>query len=149
VAASLVGGLLVLGLTACTTARPAVTSPAGGQTPDARPSTSSTPTPTPTPPAPVEAVLVVAGVDVDGEHVSASGYVQGLVEQGKPCTFVFTGLGMTVRAEHTSSADRMTTSCGTVRVPIDQFVRGSWSVTLSYETKGGTVTSAPSALEIP
>lgn len=103
----------------------------------------------PTPKTTIEPVLVVSSVDTDGRNVSASGYVQGIVEDGKTCTFTFTGEGKTVRQVHEGSADRMTTSCGLVQVPIDQFVRGSWSVTLSYEAQGKTFASAPSTVEIP
>lgn len=127
-------------------------------TPQSSPSNSSSPQQgkpaasrgeAPTPKATIEPVLVVASVDTDGRHVSASGYVQGTVQDGKTCTFAFSHEGKSVRMTHEGLANRLTTSCGLVQVPIDQFVRGSWSVTLSYEAEGKTITSAPSTVEIP
>ena len=97
----------------------------------------------------VTPVIVVAGVDVDGKHVTASGYVAGVIESGKTCTFVFTGPGNTVRVDHAGTADRLTTSCGTVSPPIGSFSRGSWTVKLQYPSSDGTLSSTPVSLEVP
>ncbi|TFD44231.1 hypothetical protein E3T37_00220 [Cryobacterium sp. TMT2-10] len=100
-------------------------------------------------PAPPEAVVVVAGVDVDGAHVSASGYLAGVVESGGECTFVFVQGDSTVKSSSESAVDRMSTSCGTVQVPIGGFSRGRWTVSLEYKSTNVATTSQPMNLEIP
>ncbi|TAM71910.1 MAG: hypothetical protein EPN48_00465 [Microbacteriaceae bacterium] len=99
----------------------------------------------------IEPVLVVAGVDVNGEHVTASGYVSGVVADGGTCVFMFKNPANTtsVTVDNTGNADRMTTSCGMVQVPIARFDRGSWSVTLGYTSGNRVVESAPLTVEIP
>jgi hypothetical protein len=97
----------------------------------------------------IEPVLVVASVDVDGEHVTASGYVSGIVKDGGTCRFVFTGNGETVSVDRQGTADRSSTSCGTVQPEIDKFDRGTWSVILEYRSDGHVVDSAPETVEIP
>ncbi|WP_285041573.1 hypothetical protein [Plantibacter sp. LMC-P-059a] len=103
--------------------------------------------PTPVPP---EAVLVFATVDADGAAVSASAYVAGVIENGGTCTFTFTAGDAVVTAEAEGLADRATTSCGTVQVPIDQFTSGPWSASVSYTSATiSELASASSPLEIP
>jgi hypothetical protein len=98
----------------------------------------------------VESVLNVVSVDVDGQHVTASGYVGGTIEEGRTCTFDFVLDDARVSAESQSLADRSTTSCGSVSVPIGSFTRGTWDVSLTYITIDGTeVVSDPTVLEIP
>lgn len=110
------------------------------------PGKSSTPTPAIT----IEPVLVVASVDVDGKHLTASGYVQGVVEDGGTCTFRFTRDGSPeVSVNHEAVADRATTSCGTVQPDATQFTRGSWQVTLTYVSNGKDFTSSPATVEVP
>jgi len=137
---------LIAALSGCTAEGPKG-GPSSVDSGSPRPTATSSQTPTPTPT--IEAVLVVASVDVDGKHVSASGYVQGVIEGGGKCVFTYEREGATVTAEHDGAADRMTTSCGLVQSPIDQFVRGSWNLTLSYDVQGKTYTSAPTTVEIP
>lgn len=100
-------------------------------------------------PAPPEAVIVVAGVDVDGAHVSASGYVSGVIESGGECTFVFAQGEAVVTSVSESAPDRLSTSCGTVQVPIAEFTRGSWTVSLEYKSVAAATASQPMSLEIP
>lgn len=99
----------------------------------------------------IEPVLVVAGVDVDGQHVTASGYVSGVVSNGGTCVFAFKGTatGASVTVDSAGNADRMSTSCGMVQVPIARFDRGSWSVTLGYTSGNRVVESIPLTVEIP
>ena len=99
--------------------------------------------------APVEAVIVVAGADVDGLNVSASGYVSGVVESTGTCTFTFTRLDALVESTRDAVANVTDTSCGLAQIPIDQFQRGTWQVILTYRSGELTVTSPPTDLEIP
>ena len=62
-----------------------------------------------------EAVITVAGIDVDGRNVSASGYVSGIVEDGGNCLYTFTGITGEVTVESSGIADVVTTSCGSFR----------------------------------
>ena len=147
-----VAASLIVGLSACT--------PPGG---DPRPATSaatgSSPIPTgskspeaavETPAPTIEPVLVVAAVAFDGAHVTASGYVQGVIEDGGRCTFTFTRTGSApVSVDHEGAADRLTTSCGTVQPDASRFARGTWSVTLGYTSGGRGYESAPVQLEVP
>lgn len=134
-------------LTACTASGPSPAGTSGGSTPTAV--KTSTPGTDVSSPAPIEAVLVVASVDVDGTNVTASGYIQGAVEDGGTCVFTFSGNGSEFTMEHEASADRMTTSCGTVQAPIDKFQRGPWAVTVGMAVKGTTYTSQPTTVEVP
>jgi hypothetical protein len=111
---------------------------------------SQTPTPTPTA-DPVSAAVTVAGVDLDGQHVSVSGFVEGVIEAGGSCQFVLTpkngGTPLTVSS--TGIANVTTTSCGTQQLPIASFSQGPWSVVLHYASKTASVTSVPVEMEIP
>ncbi|TDW30691.1 hypothetical protein EDD25_2461 [Cryobacterium psychrophilum] len=96
-----------------------------------------------------EAVISVAGVDVDGLNVSASGYVSGTIEDAGICTFTFTGLESETSATSTGRANASTTSCGFVQVSMSDLARGSWQVVLAYSSETLTVSSQPMTLEIP
>ncbi|MCI0158203.1 hypothetical protein KNO15_15995 [Leifsonia shinshuensis] len=131
-------------LTACTSAPPEATGPAA-------PSATKTSSPgaDEATPAPIEAVLVVASVDVDGRNVTASGYVQGTVQDSGTCEFTFSANGSEFTVEHDASADRMTTSCGSVQVPIEKFQRGPWKVTVGMTIDGTPHTSEATTVEVP
>ncbi|WP_314139513.1 hypothetical protein [uncultured Plantibacter sp.] len=104
---------------------------------------------TPTPP-PADAVVSYAGVDFDGLHASAAGYVQGIIENGGSCTFTFTGLGEPIVVTSEGIADSSTTSCGTVQVPLEQLPSGTWSVTLTYSSDEiDKLSSTALDLEVP
>jgi hypothetical protein len=95
-------------------------------------------------------VLVVASMDVDGAHVTASGFVQGLIQDGGTCTYTFARIGSSpITVEHGAVADRATTSCGTIQADAAQFARGTWNVTLGYVSDGRNYESAPVELEVP
>jgi len=97
-----------------------------------------------------DAVIVVAGVDVDGQNVTVSSYVAGILESGGECVYSFVGLSAETSVAASGEPDRSVTSCGTSQVPIDQFTKGTWEITMSYTALDGTVTtSLPMALEIP
>lgn len=108
-----------------------------------KPSHSSVPV------VPSEAVISVAGVDVDGQHVSASGYVSGIVEDGGLCTFTLTGFENERTATSPAIANVSTTSCGFVQVPMADLFKGSWQIVLTYTSESLTVSSPPLSLEIP
>ena len=132
-------------LVGCTNAGPAPAS-------DAHPSKPAQSTPTPTPDAqPINAAVTVAGVDVDGQHVSVSGFVEGVIEAGGDCQFVLTpASGATpLIVSSTGIKNVTTTSCGTQQVPIASFSQGQWSVVLKYSSSRASVASAPVEMEIP
>jgi hypothetical protein len=134
-------------LTGCTVGDGPVTGPEGS--PTEPPGVTAKPTASSEPPPPLEAVIVVANVDVDGAHATASGYVSGVIEDGGRCTFVFTGESQEVRVDSTGAADRATTSCGAVSVPVEQLGKGSWTVTLEYRSDQAEVVSDESTMEVP
>jgi hypothetical protein len=125
------------------------TRPSADKTSTAQPDATSKPAETEAPAPSVEAVIVVANVDVDGAHATASGYVSGVIEDGGACTFVFHGEPGEVTAESKGLADRASTSCGSVSVPIDQLQKGTWSVRLEYRSDDSEVVSEEVIVEVP
>lgn len=145
-AATVVAVMTAVLFSACTADPPAPQTT--GSIAPSEPSPEAKPTPEPTPTA--DASIVVAAVDVDGLHVTVSGFVAGFVEDGGACEFQFAGNGSEFVSKTTGQADRMSTSCGSVSVPTSDFSRGSWTVTLAYSSvSSGSVTSSPVNLEIP
>lgn len=101
-------------------------------------------------PIPPEAVLVFASVDEDGSAVSASAYIAGVIENDGVCTFTFTMGDAVVTNASDGLADRSTTSCGTVQIPIDQFASGTWDASIVYTSATiPELASVTSPLEIP
>ncbi|MFC5930752.1 hypothetical protein D6T64_13140 [Cryobacterium melibiosiphilum] len=96
-----------------------------------------------------QAVISVAGIDPDGLNVSVSGYVSGLIETGELCEFRFTSSNTALESSTDGIANASDTSCGLVQMPVSGFASGSWQVTLTYTNKDLSVTSQPTALEIP
>ena len=96
-----------------------------------------------------EAVVSVAGVDVDGTQVTASGYVTSVIAEGLRCTFSFVQGEHSIQAESLSLPDRDGSSCGTVQVALEEFDRGSWEVNLTVT--GGSEQIAPGSayMEVP
>lgn len=136
-----------LALSGCTIDDGAADDPIPATT--ARPDVTAEPTETVAPGPTVEAVIVVANIDVDGAHATASGYISGVIEDGGACTFVFTGEAGEVSASSSGAADRATTSCGSVSIPIEQLSKGTWSVQLEYESERAQVVSEESIVEVP
>lgn len=139
-------GVAALLLTGCTSdggaddaAAPMTVQPDAAE----KPEESSEPRPS------LEAVIVVASVDVDGVNATASGYVGGVIEDGGECTFVFAGETHEVEVASTGAADRATTSCGSVSVPVDQLAKGQWSVRLEYQSDDAEVVSDEITMEVP
>jgi hypothetical protein len=143
--ALVIASAALLSISGCAASSPGKPSSAS----DVSASNSAHPDPDSATPVAPQAVIVVAGVDVDGKNVTASGYISGVIQSGATCTFEFTGPGKPVQLEQQATADRLTTSCGTVSGPIDDFSRGAWTVTLQYPLKGKTITSQPSTVNVP
>lgn len=136
-------------LVGCTTGTP-IGTPEPGDPSAIPPSKSAQPEIGTASEAAVAATITVASVDVDGKQVTSSGYVSGLIEIGGRCLFMFTSATLSAEAESEGNADRSTTSCGTVSVPIEQFSRGPWTVALKYTTVDGReIVSESVGLEIP
>lgn len=111
---------------------------------------TSTPDPSSTPAALVP-FLTFADIDGDGTTVSASGGVDGTIDNGGTCTFSFTTKGgpAPVVITSTSISNATNTSCGVVHLPVASFSSGTWSAVLTYESVSGTGASEPLELEIP
>lgn len=139
------------------TAQPSTASAVGTATATPTPTAAAVPTqfpantPLPEPTASsVEPVIVVAGLDIGGATVSASGYVAGIIENNGTCTFLFTNGQSNVTLTSSGISDVRTTSCGLVEAPASRFSSGSWGVTLTYLSLAGeTTVSQSSAVEIP
>lgn len=99
----------------------------------------------------ITAVLSIAAMDVDGQHVTVAGYVAGIIEGGGTCRYelasVLSGVVVTVGTEGISNARN--TSCGSVQVPVGQLSKGPWSVSLTYVMPTNEVASLPINMEVP
>ncbi|MDH6235943.1 hypothetical protein H4V99_000688 [Cryobacterium sp. CG_9.6] len=93
--------------------------------------------------------MSVAGMDVDGQNVSASGYVSGLIEDGGTCSFVFSGADRDATRTSRGITNASTTSCGLIQIPANLFMRGAVELVLTYSSDSVTVSSQPMILEIP
>jgi hypothetical protein len=139
--------LVTFGLTACTSSNGGSSS--GSPSPVSTSASDKSKTAIPAPVSKPEAVIVVAGADLDGLNVSASGYASGVVENGGKCTFTFTRPEQRVESSRDAVANVADTACGFVRIPINQFTKGTWQVVLTYTSDDLTLTSMPTDLEIP
>lgn len=143
---SIVCGLvLAVALSACVGGAPPATPAVSAN--DAP--TSAKPTPTPEAPSDAEAVIVVASVDVDGLSVTVSGYVAGVIEDGGECSYVFESEPGEHVVASNGTADRASTSCGAVSVPVADLGRGTWSVRLEYKSDDVEVVSEAATVEVP
>jgi PBP1b-binding outer membrane lipoprotein LpoB len=142
-------------LAGCTTTTPEPT-----RSPSDSSSATTTPSATPTPSATAidgpQAVVSIASVDVDGLHITVSGLVTRISQDGGTCEFVLTSdvSGKKVSAQTEGAANAGSTSCGTTQVATSELSRGPWSVTLHYTsaaaaTTSTDVTSEPSKVQIP
>lgn len=144
----LAAGILVLSaglsLVACTSADPEPTDV-----------TSEPPEQPPAPPEPTDleaiAVVSIASVDVDGQHVTVAGFVTQVTEDGGACRFVLTSeiSGQEVAVETVGLANVDTTSCGTKQVAVSDLSRGPWDVVLEYSSAETVVVSEPLDVEVP
>jgi hypothetical protein len=141
----LLAGLLCVGLSGCF-ASDQTSNPSSAPTVPATASPESV-----APGGKIAAVMTIAAVDTNGENVSVSGYVSGIVEDDGTCDFVVANAatGKSVDIAGTGISNARTTSCGTSQEPIASFTRGSWTVTLHYKSTAATVVSTPINLEIP
>ena len=144
--AALLAGLvtaLALAVVGCSPA----TDPTSSSSAEQPGSASPTPTATPT----VTASITIAGVDVDGQHVSVAGFVAGLVEDKGACTYTFSddATKATIKLTSTGAANVSTTTCGTQQEPIASFTRGAWHVRLSYKSLLADVTSPSIEMQVP
>lgn len=101
--------------------------------------------------APSTAVITIAGVDVDGKHVTVAGYITELQESGGECSYTLTPVlsGTSVTATNPGIENVGTVSCGSVQVPIEQLSKGPWTVSLSYRSSTLEVNATPVEMEVP
>lgn len=97
------------------------------------------------------AVVTIAAVDVDGEHVTVAGLVTQVEETDGDCEFEFVSgvSGEIITASTTSVANVSSTSCGSTQIEIAQLAKGPWDITLHYASPETVVDSEPVHLEIP
>ena len=93
---------------------------------------------------------VIDAVGVEGEWLSASGYVDGVAEDGGKCSFTFQGAGGGAsRLGSTGTKDGARTSCGTVEERIRTIFPGEYLVTLRYESPTSSGTSEAVPVTVP
>jgi hypothetical protein len=110
------------------------------------------PTAAATDPTSLDAYIVIAELDADGAHVTASGGVRGVIESDGMCEFVFApdeAVGVAFTVTSVGISDVSGTSCGTVQADAANFTSGSWTVELDYQSASGTARSMAQPLEIP
>lgn len=107
--------------------------------------------PTADPATPV-AVVTIASVDVDGLHLTVAGFVTQVEESGGTCEFILTSAvsGAKVVRVTKGLANVVSTSCGTVQIPVTELSKGPWDATLAY-TSGDVapILSVAERVEIP
>ena len=141
---AVVGMIVLLSLTGCVGTEPTPSPDPSSVDDQTAPPVDSTLAPEP------EAVIVVAGVDVDGLNVTVSSYVAGILEEGGECHYSFVGTSAETSVVATGHADRSVTTCGSTQVPIGQFTKGTWEATMRYTALSGVETvSSPVKVEIP
>jgi hypothetical protein len=139
--------LLLTGLTGCSLF-PNPTSTALSTPPDVDKGTDAPQPPEPT--AEPEPVIVIAELDGDRAHVSVSGYVAGVIENGGVCRWTLSNGAAQQQLEAEGLADRAQTSCGVSQFDTAQLTPGTWSVTLEYSSDTqSSIISKPNTLEIP
>lgn len=101
--------------------------------------------------APFQSVVNLASVSIDGTVVTVGGFASGIAEDGGRCTYSLTSVasGVTVTRAAEGIANVDMTSCGSLDVPITDLSRGTWNVTLTYESEEGSGASLPLAVEVP
>lgn len=127
------------------------------QSPDASNASTGTPvssTPTPSATATASgpfAIVSLAGVDVDGFHLTVGGFVTVVAEDGGACEFDLTAVvsGAKVSAATVGTANGSNTSCGSAQIPLTQLTRGSWNVVLHYTATKYDLVSEPMKVEVP
>lgn len=111
------------------------------------------PTVAPTDAAALDAFIVIAELDADGAHVTASGGVRGVIESDGECEFRFapdTGTdGAAFSVDSVGIGDVSGTSCGAVQADAAAFTSGAWTVELDYRSPSGSARSTAQSLEIP
>jgi hypothetical protein len=107
--------------------------------------------PEPTPTDGPTSVVTIAGVDVDGLHVTVAGYVTLVAESGGECLFTLTSAvsGETVTRTTVGAENVDSTSCGTEQIPIAEVSKGPWDATLTYTSGDLTSISGPLRVEVP
>jgi hypothetical protein len=105
--------------------------------------------PPPVDKAEVTPTVVSASVDATN-YLSASGYVEGVAEDGGTCRFTFWSEGGGAsRLTSTGKVDGDRTSCGTVDEQTRTLWRGDYTAVLTYESPTSTGTSSPVPFVIP
>lgn len=96
-----------------------------------------------------QATVTVAGMDIDGQSASASGFIQGIIEDGGSCEFVFTHGDSVVTASVNGVSNVTSTACGLVTVSKSSLQSGNWQVSLHYKgASGDELVSAPVSFEV-
>ena len=93
---------------------------------------------------------VVASVGVEGEWLTASGYIEGIAESGGKCSFTFQGSGGGAsRLSSTGKADGSRTDCGAVEERVRTVFPGDYTLTITYTSDTSTGTSEPVPVTVP
>ena len=96
-----------------------------------------------------EAFISVAGIDVDGAHLSVSGFVTGIIEDGGSCEFSVARNEVVHNLVGTGASNATSTSCGLVSAPVSELSPGTWVVTMTYVSVNGVeLSSAPVEVEV-
>lgn len=97
------------------------------------------------------ASITIAGIDVDGKHITVAGFVSGVSESGGDCQYLISSMDgkNPIRVVVVGQANVKTTSCGSVQIPSEQFHRGTWKAVLDYRSPRSNTTSPPIRFEIP
>lgn len=120
-----------------------------GTTPAAPTAAPTGGAPAPEPAGTLHPELVYAGRPDGAATYELSGLVVDVVEDGGTCTFRLRNGATDVVREAPGTADAASTTCGTVEVPADELVAGTWLATLTYQGAHGRGTSPAVEVVVP
>lgn len=90
----------------------------------------------------------ISNVKVDSNSLTVWGVITDVVEDGGVCTATAVKGDETVHASDPGYSAGQSTSCGPVRIPLDELSEGTWGVTLQYESSSGSGQSELQTIEI-
>ena len=84
-----------------------------------------------------------------GDHIEVGGFVGGIFEEGGKCTADLIKNGKTVSGSSTAITNVNSTSCPTIMIPVSNLTeKGSWTVTLTYQSASNSGVSSPQQVEV-
>ena len=78
--------------------------------------------------------LVITSAGLYGGNIEVRGYVSNIVEEGGSCNYTFTSTSSTFTKSTATHSNPTSTTCVAAIVPVSEFSKGSWSVSIEYDS---------------